>query len=998
MLTISLLQSLVSLRKIFISEKFREVSAHKPSKQTLIMEDIQEKYNHLLQQNEALRQENEELKLLLHAHGIEYKPKHAEEKDGVYSPFTFQSVKLSIEERVAIFHSLFKGREDVFARRWFSKTTGKSGYQPVCINEWRRGVCDKKKYKCADCPNRHFAPLTYQDLYRHLEGKDENCCDVVGLYAIIPDNNCTFLCTDFDDKSCKYGYKDDVLAFVGVCKEWNIPYAIERSRSGNGAHVWIFFEEPIPAFKARRLGNAILTEAMRHNGRMSFNSYDRFFPNQDRMPEGGFGNLVALPLQGQARKRRNSVFVDDDFLVYKDQWALLYNINKMKNKEVDMLLNLHVCEELGALTTSSESKPWVTPIPQDISKGDFYSKIEITKADKIYIPLKAVSAKVLNHFKRIASFKNPEFYSKQALRLSTYSTPRIISCFDITDDYLAMPRGCEDAILSFLNENGVKYNIVDETNHGTPISVSFQGKEREEQLAAINALLMHSNGVLHATTAFGKTVTAAAIIARKKVSTLILVHSKALLAQWHERLTEFLNIDYVEPPVPKKRGRRKKFSAIGCLDSTGNSLHGIVDIALIQSCLDGDSVKPFVENYGMVIVDECHHVSSITFENVLKGVKAHTVYGLTATPIRKDGHQPIIFMQCGPIRFSSDVKSQIAKQSFERCLIPRFTSYRSITDDKQSITTLYQLLSEDEIRNTLIVEDVLKAVEAGRTPIILTNRTAHVTMLAEKLRDKVKNVVTLTGTGNAKEKLETLQHLHEISREEPLAIVATGKYVGEGFDYPRLDTLFLALPISWKGLVAQYAGRLHRENEGKKDVRIYDYIDIHEPVCDNMYRKRLKGYASIGYKIISRHSPTLFDNVKDIGIPVCKEQIFNGRTYYLPYSSSIGDAKRSIVVSSPKLYRVDRNVLVNQLSELVHIGIEVLIITTVSNPETEYLLQRGLSVRILPEVKLCTTIIDKDIVWYGAINALGYATEEDNVIKVVDNKLANELLDVLPTS
>ena len=479
------------------------------------MEDIQEKYNHLLQQNEALRQENEELKLLLHAHGIEYKPKHAEEKDGVYSPLTFPSVKLSIEERVAIFHSLFKGREDVYARRWFSKTTGKSGYQPVCINEWRRGVCDKKKFKCADCPNRHFAPLTYQDLYRHLEGKDENCCDVVGLYAIMPDNNCAFLCADFDDKSCKHGYKDDVLAFIGVCKEWNIPHAIERSRSGNGAHVWIFFEKPIPAFKAKRLGNAILTEAMSHNARMSFNSYDRFFPNQDRMPEGGFGNLVALPLQGQARKRRNSVFVDDDFLAYKDQWAFLYNINKVKDTEVDMLLNLHVCEELGALTTSSESKPWVTPISQYISKIDFYSEIEITKADKIYIPLRAVSAKVLNHLKRIASFKNPEFYSKQALRLSTYSTPRIISCFDITDDYLAMPRGCEDAILSFLNENGVKYNTVDETNHGTPISVSFQGKEREEQLAAINALLMHNNGVLHTTTAFGKTVTAAAIIARK---------------------------------------------------------------------------------------------------------------------------------------------------------------------------------------------------------------------------------------------------------------------------------------------------------------------------------------------------------------------------------------------------------------------------------------------------------------------------------------------------
>lgn len=558
-----------------------------------------------------------------------------------------------------------------------------------------------------------------------------------------------------------------------------------------------------------------------------------------------------------------------------------------------------------------------------------------------------------------------------------------------------MPRGCEDAICSFLNENGVKYNIVDETNHGTPISVSFQGKEREEQLAAINALLMHSNGVLHATTAFGKTVTAAAIIARKKVNTLILVHSKALLTQWHERLTEFLSIDYVEPSVPKKRGRRKKFSPIGSLDSTGNSLHGIVDIALIQSCLDGDSVKPFVKNYGMVIVDECHHVSSVTFEKVLRSIKARTVYGLTATPIRKDGHQPIIFMQCGPIRFSADAKSQITKQSFERYLIPRFTSYRSITDDKQSITTLYQLLSEDETRNTLIVEDVCKAVEAGRTPIILTNRTAHVIILAEKLKDKVKNVVTLTGTGSTKEKREKLQHLQEISSKEPLAIVATGKYVGEGFDYPRLDTLFLALPISWKGLVAQYAGRLHRENEGKKDVRIYDYIDIHETVCDNMYKKRLKGYASIGYKTISRHSPTLFDNVEDVAIPISEEQIFNGRTFFRPYSSIIGNAKHSIVISSPRLYRVEHSVLVNQLSELAHMGIEVLIITAASSTLTEYLLQRGISVRIAPGVTLRTTIIDKAIVWYGAINALGYTTEEDNVIKVVDAKLANELLEIL---
>ena len=962
------------------------------------MDELQKKYNLLVTQNEILRKENTELRSLLCAHGIEYKPRPTNVIDSIYSPISLPVFKLSLDERVALFMSLFKGREDVFARRWFSKSTGKAGYQPVCVNEWRRGVCDKKTYKCAECPNRDFAPLTSQDVYRHLEGKDENCCDVVGLYAVMPDNNCSFLCTDFDDKSCKHGYKDDVLAFVGVCRDWQIPYAIERSRSGNGAHVWIFFEEPLPAFKARRLGNAILTEAMNRDGRMSLNSYDRFFPNQDRMPEGGFGNLVALPLQGQARKNLNSVFVDDDFLAYKDQWTFLYNIKKLREDDVDKLLNLHVNEEFGALSTSSESKPWVTPTPQDVTKADFYSTMEIVKADKIYIPLKSISAKVLNHLKRIAAFKNPEFYSKQALRLSTYSVPRIISCFDITDEYLAMPRGCEDAILSFLNDNNVKYSITDETSHGKKISVTFTGKEREEQTDAINALLTYSNGVLHATTAFGKTVTAAAIIARKKVNTLILVHSKALLTQWHERLTEFLDIDFKETEEPKKRGRKKVFSPIGCLDSTCNTLHGIIDIALIQSCLDENGVKPFVQDYGVVPGDECHHVSSITFENVLKNIKAHTVYGLTATPIRKDGQQPIIFMQCGPIRFSADAKSQITKQSFDRYLIPRFTSYRSITEDRQTITAMYQSLSEDTVRNDLIVKDICKVVDSGRTPIILTNRTSHVTLLAEKLKTTIPNVITLTGSDTTKDKREALQRLQTISPSEPLVIVATGKYVGEGFDYPRLDTLFLALPISWKGLVAQYAGRLHRENEGKKDVRIYDYIDIHEPVCDSMYRKRLKGYASIGYKTIIKGQPTLFDNVNDIEFSINEGQIFNGKTYFRPYKTDLGTAKHSVVLSSPKLYNAERNSLVEYLMNLSSQGIEVLVLTHTANEQTEYLQRKGLSVKIIPTLSLCTTIIDKTIVWYGAINALGYTSEDDNVIKVTDNNLADELTNALLSS
>lgn len=960
------------------------------------MDDLLTRYNKLLRQYEVLHKENEVLRSLLKIHGVEYETRMKEDMNKpIYSLVSVPTITLSIDERIRLFQSLFKGREDVFARRWFSKTTGKSGYQPVCINEWKQGICDKKKYRCAICPNRNFAPLTTQDMYRHLEGKDEYCCDVVGLYAIMQDNNCAFLCADFDDKNCKYGYKEDVLAYVGVCREWLIPYAIERSRSGNGAHVWIFFEAPLPASKARRLGNAILTEAMTRNGQMSFNSYDRFFPNQDYLPEGGFGNLVALPLQGQARRKQNSVFVDNDFLVYKDQWAFLYNLKKIQESTIDQLLRLHSQEELGKLSMSSESKPWVTPLPQNITQEDFHAKVEIIKADKLYIPLKAVSAKVLNHLKRIAAFKNPEFYNKQALRLSTYAIPRIISCFDITNEYLAMPRGCEDATRSFLNDNAVTYTITDKTNHGNKISVSFQGEEREEQLEAINALLPYTNGILHATTAFGKTVTAAAIIARKKVNTLILVHSKALLKQWHDRLTEFLNIDYPKHEEKNKRGRRKVFSPIGCFDSSGNTLHGIIDIALIQSCLDEDGVKPFVQDYGMVIVDECHHVSSITFEQVLMSIKAHTIYGLTATPIRKDGHQPIIFMQCGPIRFTTDAKSQIAKQSFDRFLIPRFTSYNSILEDRLSIATLYKYLSEDEIRNNLIVEDICKAVNTGRTPIILTNRTAHVSVLAEKLKATIKNVISLTGAGTTREKREAMQRLQTIPDSEQLVIVATGKYVGEGFDYPRLDTLFLALPISWKGLLTQYAGRLHREYEGKKDVRIYDYIDIHEPICDSMYRKRLKGYAAIGYKTINTVQPTLFDNIKDIPSSVVENQIFNGSTFYRPYTSDLTKAKHSIVISSPILYRTEQNPLVTLLKELAQQGIEILITTAAENEQTAFIQSKGLSVKVKPKLSLYTTIIDKEVVWYGSINTLGYASKDDNMIKVTDIYLANELIEMI---
>lgn len=818
----------------------------------LTYQELLAAYNKLLKENEFLHKEVDRLQTLLNSKDI---------------PMTQPIMKqhLSLEEKVSVFRNLFKGREDVFARRWHSRTSGKSGYQPVCRNEWDKQLCDKKKYKCAECPNRLFKPLEYEDIYRHLEGKTQDGQDVIGAYAILADNNCNFLCADFDDKSCEHGYKKDVLAYVGVCKDWDIPCSIERSRSGNGAHVWIFFELPLPASKARRLGYAVLTEAMERNGRMTFKSYDRFFPNQDRLPEGGFGNLVALPLQGKARKEGNSVFVDENFIIYENQWNYLLQIKRIPETTIDAILAKHGTDsELGELSTTSESKPWETPVPQKITPNDFPANLVLIRSNMLYIPLSGLSARVINHLKRIASFKNPEFYARQGMRLSIYNIPRIISCADMEEDYIALPRGCEDAVVTLLKDNQISYRIEDKTNHGENVTVRFKGELREEQKAAIASLTTHNNGILNATTAFGKTVTAIGLIAERKINTLILVHTKSLLDQWKSRLEEFLEIDFTEEDLPKKRGRKKAFSPFGTLDSKGNSLRGKIDIALIQSCLEDNGVKSFVRNYGMLIVDECHHVSAVNFERILKYANARYVYGLTATAIRKDGHQPIIFMQCGPIRYSADAKTQIASQTFTRLLVPRFTSYRELTDDRSTYARMIQKMAEDENRNNLIIDDVRKALMEGRSPIVLTSLTAHVETLANALALHCKNIITLIGSESAREKRQKMKLLQSISSTEPLAIVATGKYVGEGFDYPRLDTLFLALPVSWKGIIAQYAGRLHREYLDKKEVRIYDYIDIRVPMCDVMYKRRLRGYASVGYQIMSNAPMDLFNESHSI--------------------------------------------------------------------------------------------------------------------------------------
>jgi superfamily II DNA or RNA helicase len=893
-------------------------------------------------------------------------------------------LRLSLQEKVDLFRSLFKGREDVFARRWYSRTSGKSGYQPVCKNEWSQ-PCRERNHKCDDCPNRQFLPITNDDLYRHLSGKDAEGKDVIGLYVLNENNTCHLLCADFDDKNCEHGFQDDVLAYVGVCKSWDIPCSIERSRSGNGAHVWIFFETPIMATRARRLGNAILTEAMNRNGKIGFKSYDRFFPNQDMLPEGGFGNLVALPLQGQARKNGNSVFVNEQFEPYADQWEFLLNVRKLNETTLEEILKRNAnAQPLGELSRTSEKKPWEIPAATNIERVDFSSEIVITKSNMLYIPLNQLSSKVLNHLKRIASFRNPEFYKRQGLRFSTYSIPRIISCADVTDEYLALPRGCEDAVTTLLQEKGASYRFEDKTNQGRPISVRFNGKLRDNQKDAVMLLSAKNTGVLSATTAFGKTIAAIGLIAKLGINTLVLVHTKTLLNQWVRELEKFLIIETM-PEENVGRRRKKPSSPIGTLSSTGNKLHGNIDVALMQSCISENEAKSFVRDYGTVIVDECHHVSAVSFEQVLKAVNARHVYGLTATPTRQDGHQPIIFMQCGPIRYTADARAQMQSQNFGRLLVPRYTPFQLVSDEPFSYARAEKQLAEDEFRNLFIIKDVVEVLKEGRSPIILTNRTAHVETLAELLKPHCPNVITLVGSHKNKDKRLTMEQLQSISTSEKMVIVATGKYVGEGFDYARLDTLFLVSPVAGKNIVTQYAGRLHREFESKQDVQIYDYIDIRVPIYESMYRKRLKSYASIGYRIQNKE---IFD-----GLFPTTDLIYDGLNFERPFISDLAQCKRSIVVSCPKINTNRYSQIAERLIDLVSNGIEIVLYTKEENDDTAKCKLNGIHVIRNEHLTLHAAIIDKSLIWYGSVNILGFLSAEDNLIRFKNPKIATNLLE-----
>jgi len=742
-------------------------------------------------------------------------------------------------EKVELYQSLFRGREDVYARLWQNKRTLKIGYSPVCKNEWDHGLCQKFRVKCFDCPNREFAPLTNQVILNHLEGKL-----TAGVYPLLRDESCYFLAIDFDKQS----WMEDCAAFCKTCQSLGISVSLERSRSGNGGHVWIFFSETVPASQARNFGSYLLTRTMSGHHQLSMDSYDRLFPNQDTVPKKGLGNLIALPLQKVPSEKGNTLFLDDDFKPYLDQWGYLASIKKVPTSILENVVReaIRTGQVLGvrlSLTEDNET-PWVaktSKLPQEFLAGPFPEKVNIVVSNLIYIEKTGLPSLLLNKIKRLAAFQNPEFYKKQKLRLSTALTPRIIYCAEEFPKHLGIPLGLFDELQELFKSVGIKAEISDKSFSGTEHKITFRGQLSAVQAEAVSKILSYNRGILVAPSGSGKTVVGISVIASRGVNTLILVNRRPLMEQWRNQLASFVDID------PAK---------IGQIGGGKDKRTGVLDVAMLQSLFKNKQVSDFVAEYGHVIVDECHHIPAFTFEQVVRQAKARYVLGLTATPYRRDGHQPIILMQCGPVRYEIKQSDSNAQLAMHHTLICRDTTFTlAETGNERSIQEIYSSLMADKVRNKLILDDILKSVEEGRSPILLTERREHLEYFSSQLANVVKNVIVLRGGMGIKQRRAIAEQLATISKNERRVLLATGRYVGEGFDDARLDTLFLALPISWKGTLVQYAGRLHRIHVDKTDVRIYDYVDRNVPMLLKMFQRRLRGYRSMGYETDESSNP-----------------------------------------------------------------------------------------------------------------------------------------------
>jgi len=769
----------------------------------------------------ALRAENTRLIALLESHGIEWRSPSKPAAPPA------EPSRLSTEEKIALFRQLFRGRTNVYPVRWESKTSGKSGYAPACANEWRAGVCEKPRIKCGDCNNRLLIPLSDTVIYNHLAGDH-----TVGVYPLLEDDSCYFLAVDFDEAE----WRDDAQAFMQSCVELGVPAALEISRSGKGAHAWVFFASRVSARDARRLGTAIISHTCSRSRQLSLESYDRLFPNQDTMPKGGFGNLIALPLQKAPREMGFIVFVDAYLSPYPDQWAFLASIQPMAAHDIEPTIlratgGIHPLD-VTFIDDEDLATPWKREsTPTGRLAGPMPKSLRVTLANLIYFEKAQLPQALANRLICLAAFQNPEFYKAQAMRMSVWDKPRVIGCAENYPQHIALPRGCLDAALSLLRDNDIACDLKDERCAGTPLDVAFVGTLRIDQETAVSAMLQQDAGVLCAPTAFGKTVTAAAMIARRAVNTLVLVHRTELLKQWQERLQAFLGV-----------GK----GVVGTIGGGKARPTGRIDIAVMQSLSRQGEVNPLVEDYGQVIVDECHHVGAVSFDAILKRTRAKYVLGLTATPIRRDGQQPIIFMQCGPIRHTAATPSG-APQDLE--VVPRSHFARIDLPSEAGIQDVFRHLANDQDRTNAIAAEVQGAFAQGRKVLVLTERTEHLDAILTALDGHEPAPFVLHGRMSKRQRGTLIAELDALPPEAPRILLATGKLVGEGFDHPPLDTLVLAMPVSWKGTLQQYAGRLHREHASKTGVRIIDFVDTGHPALLRMWDKRQRGYRAMGYRI-----------------------------------------------------------------------------------------------------------------------------------------------------
>lgn len=915
----------------------------------------------------------------------------------------------SPQEKIHLFKSIFAGRDDVFALRWFNQKTNKSGYSPVCANKWQSGKCDLKKVSCSKCPYKSLVKLDDRFLFNHLAGKNENACDVIGLYPLMNGNVCRFLAFDFDShKGLENSWKDDVFAVKNVCKEFDIPSYMEISRSGNGCHLWIFFSENVSAALARNLGFDILKKAMQKRHSLSFESFDRIFPSQNEIPDGGYGNVIALPLQGKAVKDGKSVFVDDFLKPFCDQWEFLSSIKKIDEafiravrSKIGKTLPEYVKEEKSEIEednrktvkkdfklTDDKSCSEKAPI---FTKADFQGNVFIRLTNYVEISKKGISENALLALRRTAVFLNPEYFKKLKMHLPLYNIPRYIDCSKNSGDFLLLPRGVLEKIKALLNSAEVEYEIADEREKGSSIEIEFSGTLYENQKAALNSLKNADCGILSAGTGFGKTVISAALIAEKKVSTLILVTSNALLEQWKTRIEEFLHIT----PGTVSGGKDK---------STG-----IVDIAIVKSLCEQntDELKKRRYKYGMVIVDECHHAAAFQTENLVSSFRAKYVYGLSATPMRRDGHQKIIFYQCGPVLYETTVRQMNQLQPFSHYFIPRFTSFHLLEDLEnakgKNLNEYFEKMIQNEARNLMIVNDIKKSIENGRTPLVLSDRLEHLEILREKLTGCAENVILITGRGTQKQKKQQLEELNSVPSAETLIVLATGKYVGEGFDNPRFDTLMLALPFSWKGLLSQYCGRLHRNFEGKDEVQIFDYVDFLVPVFDRMYQNRLKGYRQMDYSI----KPCLPnpDSSSDSNENYLKETeqdsgLKDFETAKKHFINDISNAKDKIIICAPYLSKTEVMDFSCSASKKISEGVKICVLTKKEEDEqkakkaetlTSILQNAGVQIVFTQTKGQKLAVIDEKILWYGSINFLGFTEKDECSMRINDSALASKI-------